>query len=56
MPAKAKGPGSMVVMAKTRLMGLGDFTLFVSLTGGVVPNRSPDLAGESSGSGSGSGI
>jgi hypothetical protein len=39
-----KGPGSVRVMAKTRLMGLGAFTFFAGLTGNGVPKRSPGLA------------
>src|SRR4030081_3723803 len=42
MPAKAKGPGSVRVMAKTRLMGLDAFFFLAGF--GAVPKRSPGPA------------
>jgi hypothetical protein len=54
MPAKAKGPGSVSVMAKTRLMGLAAFGFFLGLAGSGTPKRSP-AAGVSSAAGSDSG-
>jgi hypothetical protein len=48
MPAKAKGPGSTVVMAKTRLMGLAAFFLAGF---GAVPKRSPGPASSIAGTG-----
>jgi hypothetical protein len=50
MPAKAKGPGSKVVMAKTHFIGLGVFAFLAGF--GAMPKRSPWPACSTAGSGS----
>jgi hypothetical protein len=55
MPAKAKGLGSVRVMAKNAPDGLGDLGFFPGLAGGGVPKRSPGPVGASAAIASGSG-